>query len=169
MDDVGRARITDFGLATVTQNLDSMRGASGGQSNTARWTAPEILNEEGTFSKESDVFSFAMVMIEVHYEWFILVELWLTAYCTTTGIYRCGSVQEYPARGSYVCGNDRQAPVTADAPCPHRPAMGVDTTLLGSEPSLAPGGFRCGQGFTWLVSSLFGDHTFVDLPVFSCL
>jgi len=56
-----------------------MRSASGDQGHTARWTAPEILNEEGTFSKEADVFSFAMVMIEVHYERFILVELRLTA------------------------------------------------------------------------------------------
>jgi len=79
VDDAGRARITDFGLATVTQNLDSMRSASGDQGHTARWTAPEILNEEGTFSKEADVFSFAMVMIEVHHERFILVELRLTA------------------------------------------------------------------------------------------
>jgi len=65
VDDAGLARITDFGLATVTQNLDSMRTASEDQGHTARWTAPEILTEEGTYSKEADIFSFAMVMIEV--------------------------------------------------------------------------------------------------------
>jgi len=65
VDDAGHARITDFGLATVTQNLDSMRTTSEDQGHTARWTAPEILTEEGTYSKEADVFSFAMVMIEV--------------------------------------------------------------------------------------------------------
>ena len=65
MDAAGRARITDFGLARVTQNLDSLRSASGDQGHTARWTAPEILTEEGEYSKEADVFSFAMVMIEV--------------------------------------------------------------------------------------------------------
>ena len=65
MDDAGHARITDFGLATVTQNLDSMRSTSEEQGHTARWTAPEILTEDGTYSKEADVFSFAMVMIEV--------------------------------------------------------------------------------------------------------
>ena len=65
VDATGRARITDFGLATVTQNLDSIRSATGDQGHTARWTAPEILNEEGVHSKEADVFSFAMVMIEV--------------------------------------------------------------------------------------------------------
>lgn len=62
----GRARITDFGLATITQNADSIRSASDGHGHTARWTAPEILNEEGTYSKEADIFSFAMVTIEVH-------------------------------------------------------------------------------------------------------
>ena len=33
---------------------------------TARWTAPEILDGEGWVSKQTDIFSFSMVMIEVH-------------------------------------------------------------------------------------------------------
>ena len=65
VDATGRARITDFGLTRVTQNLDSIRSGSGEQGYTARWTAPEILNGEGEHSKEADIFSFAMVMIEV--------------------------------------------------------------------------------------------------------
>ena len=65
VDVSGHARITDFGLASVTRNLDSIRSASDDQGHTARWTAPEILNEQGTYSKEADVFSLAMVMIEV--------------------------------------------------------------------------------------------------------
>ena len=65
VDDTGHARISDFGLATVTQNLDSIRTVPDERAHTARWTAPEILNEEGSYSKETDVFSFAMVMIEV--------------------------------------------------------------------------------------------------------
>ena len=68
VDAAGRARITDFGLAMVTQDLDSVRTAVGDHGHTVRWTAPEILNEQGTYSKEADIFSFAMVMIEVHYE-----------------------------------------------------------------------------------------------------
>ncbi|KAF9789481.1 kinase-like protein [Thelephora terrestris] len=65
VDATGRARITDFGLATVTQNVDSFRSTAGEPAHTPRWTAPEILGGEGSHSTEADVFSFAMVMIEV--------------------------------------------------------------------------------------------------------
>ncbi|KAF9644868.1 kinase-like protein [Thelephora ganbajun] len=65
VDATSHARITDFGLAAVTQNLDSMRSTSDDWGHITRWTPPEILSEEGSYSKEADVFSFAMVMIEV--------------------------------------------------------------------------------------------------------
>lgn len=67
VDDASCPRITDFGLAMVAQNQDSVRSAQGDHGHTARWTAPEILSGEGTYSKEADVFSFAMVMVEVRY------------------------------------------------------------------------------------------------------
>jgi len=63
VDDSGNARIVDFGLTTVTHNLDSMRSASH-HGHTPRWTAPEVLNGGG-YSKEADIFAFAMVMVEV--------------------------------------------------------------------------------------------------------
>ena len=66
VDATGRARITDFGLATVAKNSDSMWNASGDWGHSVRWTAPEILNEQGMYSREADVFSLAMVTIEVH-------------------------------------------------------------------------------------------------------
>lgn len=65
VDDAGCPRITDFGLAMVAQNQDSIRSAQGDHGHTARWTSPEILIGEGTYSKEADLFSFAMVMVEV--------------------------------------------------------------------------------------------------------
>ena len=68
VDDTGHARITDFGFAVVTHNLDIMWGALPGDGHTARWTAPEILTGKGANSKEADVFSFAMVVIEVSRE-----------------------------------------------------------------------------------------------------
>ena len=64
VDATGCARITDYCLATVTQNLDSINSGSDDHGHTARWIAPEILNEEGSYSKEADVFSFAMVAVE---------------------------------------------------------------------------------------------------------
>ena len=77
MDAVGHVRITDFGLTTVTQNLDAMRKASDEDEDSARWIAPEILDGRGTYSKEADVFSFAMVTIEVRCSGPIGVNIWL--------------------------------------------------------------------------------------------
>ncbi|KAF9647776.1 kinase-like protein [Thelephora ganbajun] len=65
VESTGRVQITDIGLVMVTQNLDSIRGASAEHEDSARWIAPEILDDRGTYSKEVDVFSFAMVTIEV--------------------------------------------------------------------------------------------------------
>ena len=65
MDDSGRVRITDFGLATTPQGSAPKRGFL--DDHNARWTAPEILHDSGACSKEADVFAFAMVMIEVRY------------------------------------------------------------------------------------------------------
>ena len=59
----GRARITDFGLVTVAKSPGFMQSTH--QGHAIRWTAPEILNGRGPYSKEADVFSFAMVTIEV--------------------------------------------------------------------------------------------------------
>jgi serine/threonine protein kinase len=64
VDATGHARITDFGLATIIRNLDSAGGASDPRGYTPRWAAPEVLNG-GTCGKEGDIFSFAMVMVEV--------------------------------------------------------------------------------------------------------
>jgi serine/threonine protein kinase len=66
VDAAGHARVTDFGLAIVTRNLDSARGGSDPRGYAARWAAPEVLND-GTCGKEADIFSFAMVMIEVRH------------------------------------------------------------------------------------------------------
>ena len=64
MDATPRARITDFGLAMVTHDLGLMRSASTNDNQGVRWIAPEIL-EDGGYSKEADIFSFAGVTIEV--------------------------------------------------------------------------------------------------------
>ena len=66
VDNSGHARIADFGLATVTQSLDSTWSISIQRGHSARWTAPEVLTG-GKYSTEADIFAFAMVMIEVRY------------------------------------------------------------------------------------------------------
>jgi len=65
VDATGHAMITDCGLAMVTQNLDSIRGAPDEHGDSTRRIALEILADRGTYSKEADIFSFAMVVIEV--------------------------------------------------------------------------------------------------------
>ena len=65
VDDTGRPRITGFGFSTVTHDLDYMWRTTPNHGHTTRWTAPEVLTGKGGDSKGADVFSFAMVMIEV--------------------------------------------------------------------------------------------------------
>ena len=72
VDATGHARITDFGLAAVTRDPDSMWGASTEYGQNARWIAPEILGNRGTYSKEADIFSFAGVAIEVRRSGYLL-------------------------------------------------------------------------------------------------
>jgi len=67
VDNTGRVRLADFGLTTVTQNPNSMQNISRVGGFTSGWAAPEILKEEEACSKKADVFSLAMVMIEVRH------------------------------------------------------------------------------------------------------
>lgn len=64
VDSFGNARITDFGLTTIVRDPNSFVNTSEDQDQTLRWTAPEFLGS-GQATKESDVYSFAMVVIEV--------------------------------------------------------------------------------------------------------
>ena len=91
MDDSGNARIADFGFTTVTQNLDSVQSAQC-QGGTPRWTAPEVL-DEGPYSKEADIFSLAMVMIEVRHGRPTVQNFGPPSFRTDTGIHWRDSVQ----------------------------------------------------------------------------
>ena len=70
VDAAGRARITDFYFATVITDVDSELSTLFQRSCTQRWTAPEVLNG-GRYSKEADIFSLAMVMVEVRHGSFV--------------------------------------------------------------------------------------------------
>lgn len=63
MDDIGHARLTDFGLAAIV--LDSGPAGSIRDGHAVRWAAPEILDKRRPVSRKSDVYSFAMVVTEV--------------------------------------------------------------------------------------------------------
>jgi len=63
VDETGRARLTDFGLSVVAPELGPPEPITDGHA--VRWAGPEILDREQPASKQSDLYSFAMVMIEV--------------------------------------------------------------------------------------------------------
>ena len=64
VDADGYARIMNFSLATVATDVDSEQSPSDQRFGSEQWSAPEVL-EDGATSKKTDIFAFAMVMIEV--------------------------------------------------------------------------------------------------------
>jgi len=65
VDGSGHARIAGFGHTTVTQDLDSAQSTPHSDDCCLRWPAPELCKWRDT--KEGDIFSFAMVMVEVRH------------------------------------------------------------------------------------------------------
>ena len=63
MDAHGRAKIVGFRLTVVTADVDPTQ-PSDPHIGSNRWSAPEAVND-GNASKETDIFSLAMLMIEV--------------------------------------------------------------------------------------------------------
>ena len=92
IDNIPHARIADFGIAIVTKNLDSLRPDTRQEVHTPRWSAPEIFLGQNP-SKESDVYSFAMVVIEVHCERSDILVVSAYCCCINTGAFWSGSVQ----------------------------------------------------------------------------
>lgn len=66
MDANASPKISDFGLAVMTQNASGSSSSSlwGG---TAQWMAPELLDRSGWLSYESDVYALGMTLYEL---WF---------------------------------------------------------------------------------------------------
>ncbi|KAF9645010.1 kinase-like protein [Thelephora ganbajun] len=60
----GHACLTDFGLASISHGINSIR-VTHAHGHTPRWTAPEILKGAEEITREADIFSFGMVVIEV--------------------------------------------------------------------------------------------------------
>ena len=71
VDRFGCARVTDFSLTTVHPNRVSSCNVSELCDHNTRWTAPEVSEETGPLTKKADVFSFAMLMVEVGFARFL--------------------------------------------------------------------------------------------------
>ena len=55
----------DFGHATIARDSKSLVTTTEEHAFTYRYAAPELFKVEAPYSKESDVFAFGMVIIEV--------------------------------------------------------------------------------------------------------
>jgi serine/threonine protein kinase len=71
IDEKGVACITDYGLASIANETILEATSDAGTYLSPRWTAPELLDPENSgvqsiiASKSSDIYSYAMVMLEV--------------------------------------------------------------------------------------------------------
>ena len=64
IDHLGRARLADFGFASVARGLNSVL-VTKVQGYTPRWAAPEVIEKGDRSTQEADVYAFSMVVIEV--------------------------------------------------------------------------------------------------------
>ena len=70
IDEKGSPRLSDFGLCSITRNIDSVNASTPFRGSTVRYSAPEILDTSGDFKRKkptnkTDVYSFSMVIVEV--------------------------------------------------------------------------------------------------------
>ena len=101
VEETGRIRIADFGLTKITKNPYSVKSGSYQNGFTMRWVAPEVWSK-GEYSEEADIFSFAMVTIEVR-SGDILARTTRVYSCSfNTGVHRCSPVQRGSTLDGYV-------------------------------------------------------------------
>lgn len=65
MDADGTPKISDFGLALMTESVHGKVNSSGG---TAQWMAPELLDGSGFLSYEADIYALAMTFYELWFD-----------------------------------------------------------------------------------------------------
>jgi len=68
----GTPRLSDFGLCSVTRNIDSVNASTPNRGCTIRYCAPELLDikdtgnvEKKKLTNKTDVYSLSMVVVEV--------------------------------------------------------------------------------------------------------
>ena len=73
IDGGGSPRLSDFGLCSITRNIDSVNASTPNNGCTIRYCAPELLDtvtvvttEKKKPTNKSDVYSLSMVIVEVH-------------------------------------------------------------------------------------------------------
>ena len=157
INDNGRACLAGFSLLmTIPDELTTPSSAS--SSDTTRWTgavqwsAPEVLNDEAVH-KETDIFSLAMVIIEVRVRRSTVDKSRLT--CVSPGLHWSGSVWQYSTYHGHGGNNARQAPSTTETSGGHRKVVEFDQTVLEGRPSLAPGSSGSPASSPRFVSFLF--------------
>ena len=138
IDTDGNARVVDFSLATVAQDTNSLECTSDEQIITVRYTSPEILREGRRHSRESDVFAFGMVMIEVGDNRSVPCQV---TWSIGTGLHQQSSVRQlsHPHRD----GEDRQRRASGATHSPWFDGSPVDidsAVLVGGSARPPPNG-----------------------------
>ncbi|KAF9789396.1 kinase-like domain-containing protein [Thelephora terrestris] len=72
VDGEGTPRLSDFGLCSITKNIDTVNASTPNHGSTVRYCAPELLDHEETprvekkkATNKSDVYSYSMVIVEL--------------------------------------------------------------------------------------------------------
>jgi len=69
IDAEGNPRLSGFGSSSITKNVDSVNASTANQGCYFRYSAPEVLNVDGTLevkkTTKSDVYSLSMVIVEL--------------------------------------------------------------------------------------------------------
>ena len=112
VDHIGRARITDFALARPSCDRGSARRATETRDYYTRWTAPEVLEDMEPPTKEADIFSFSMVMVEVRHRHAPHNNPWPTCYFDE-GLHWSSSIQSPSVH--HVNGRDNTGGASATA------------------------------------------------------
>ncbi|CAE6533647.1 unnamed protein product [Rhizoctonia solani] len=61
----GVAKLTDFGLSTMSESSIAFSATTTSQAGSVRWMAPELLLDESPKSKPSDVYALGMTILEI--------------------------------------------------------------------------------------------------------
>lgn len=64
IDSNGRARLSDFGLITLSE-VEGIQLTQGSEGGSTRWMAPELIVGATVRSKQSDIYALGMTMLEV--------------------------------------------------------------------------------------------------------